>query len=108
MKIPFLIPPLSALALSVAFADIPDAPHPDFELREIKMPARYKTMGLAFLKDGTLVLATTETIGGGEVPVANPGHQILLVRGASPDSLPTIREISNTWNQIAGITVVQD
>ena len=108
MKIPFLIPPLSALALSFAFADIPDAPHPDFDLREIKMPARYKTMGLGFLKDGALVLATTETIGLGEVPAANPGHQILLVRGASPDSLPTIREISNSWNQIAGITVAQD
>jgi hypothetical protein len=108
MKTPFLLPPILALALSVASADIPDAMHPDFELRELKMPAQYKTMGLAFLKDGTLVLATTETVGGGEVPEPDPAHQILLVRGASPDSLPKIKEISNYWNQIAGIAVVED
>ena len=82
--------------------------HPDYELRELKMPALYKTMGLAFLKDGTLVLATTEAIGGGEVPEADSGHKVLLVRGASPDSLPAIVELSNTWKQIAGVTVAED
>ena len=81
MKIPRLIPPILGLALSVASADVPDAIHPDFELCEVKMPARYKTMGLAFLTDGTLVLATTEMVGGGEVPEADPGHQVFLVRG---------------------------
>lgn len=108
MKIPRLLPPILCLALSVASADNPDVIHPDFELCEAKMPAKYKTMGLAFLTDGTLVLATTETVGGGEVPAVDPGHQVFLFRGISPDSLPVVEEISNSWNQIAGIAVAQD
>lgn len=108
MKIRFLITSILAQFLSLASADIPEAMHPDFELREMKMPARYKTMGLAFLKDGTLVLATTQSVGGGEVPDANPAHQVLLVRGISPDSLPEIEAIADSWNQIAGIVVAQD
>jgi hypothetical protein len=100
-----------ALTWACAFvsAEIADSVHPDFELREVRMPATYKTMGMAFLKDGTLVLATTDAIGGGEVPVPDPKHKIYLVRGASTDSLPgLVREISNGWEQIAGIAVVDD
>jgi hypothetical protein len=113
MKFSTLIAPCAALALSVAFtpaaADIPDAPHPDFELRELKMPVLYKTMGLAFLKDGTMVLGTTEEVGGGEVPEANPEHKVLLIRGASPDSMPrSIKEVANGWRQISGVTVAGD
>ena len=98
-----------SLAFSPARAAIPDTVHPDFELRQLRMPTTYKTMGLAFLKDGTLVLATTDVIGGGEVPDANSNHKIFLVRGASTDSLPAlVKEISNGWKQIAGIVVAED
>jgi hypothetical protein len=108
MKNPFRFASILGLALAYSQADISDAMHPDFELRMAKMPAQYKTMGLAFLADGTLVLATTEAVGGGEVPEADPGHQVLLVRGISADSLPVVEEISNSWNQIAGIVVARD
>ena len=133
MKLPSLIPPSVALAsvltslsaslpapavaffsasvlmLGAACAEIPDAVHPDFDLKELRMPAYYKTMGLAFLKDGTMVLATTETIGGGEVPDADPLHKVFLIKGASTDTLPAfIKEISNTWKQLSGVTVAED
>jgi hypothetical protein len=90
-------------------AGIPDAPHPDYALAPLRMPAYYKTMGIAFLKDGTMVLATTSAIGGGEVPAADAKGKVLLVKGASTDAFPTeIKEISNTWKQLSGVTVAGD
>jgi hypothetical protein len=90
-------------------AAIADSVHPDFEIAEIKLPALYKTMGLGFLSNGTMVLATTETIGMGEIPKEDPLHQIFLITGASTTALPkSMIEIANSWKQIAGITVVDD
>jgi glucose/arabinose dehydrogenase len=94
---------------AAASADVADGVHPDFELKEIRMPATFKTMGLGFLKDGTLVLGTTDVVGGGEVPAPDANHKVYLVEGASTDSLPgRILEISNSWKQISGVTVVDD
>lgn len=94
------------LAFHYAGAAIVDAVHPDFELKEIRMPAKFKTMGLGFLEDGTMVLATTEAIGGGEIPDPDPQHRIYLVKGASPDSMPsTMVDVADNWRQVAGITV---
>jgi hypothetical protein len=88
------------------FAQIPEAVHPDFDLREIKLPTRYKTMGLDFFKDGTLVLGTSEVIGGGEVPIADAANKVFLIKGISTDSQPAlIKEVASGWKQIAGVTV---
>jgi len=98
-----------AWALSPAGAAIPDAVHPDFELKELRMPAAFKTMGLGFLEDGTLVLATTEAIGGGEIPAPDTEHRIYLVKGFSTDTLPvSMVDVADNWRQVAGITVVDD
>ena len=95
------------MVCAIASAEIPDSTHPDYDLRAVAMPAQFKTMGLAFLPDGTLALATTEAVGGGEVPEPSPEHKVYLMRGASPDSLPgEMREISNGWKQISGIVAV--
>src|SRR4051812_29211496 len=106
---------LAALALlpgailpRAAGGAIQDAVHPDYTLAELQMPSRYKTMGLAFLKDGTMVLATIGTIGAGEVPAEDADCKVFLVKGASTDSLPEMTEVSNTWKQLSGVTVAED
>ncbi|MDB5050925.1 MAG: hypothetical protein JWO30_3996 [Fibrobacteres bacterium] len=97
------------LILSVSRAAIPEAAHPDYGLAEVRMPALYKTMGLAFLKDGTMVLAVTDFVGGGEAPDADVNGKVYLIKGASTDSLPgLVKEISNTWRQLSGVVVVED
>ena len=94
---------------AVCRAAIPDAPHPDYSLGEIRLPALFKTMGLGFLKDGTLALATTDFIGGGEMPEPSVSGKVYLIKGASTDSLPGLfKEISNTWRQLSGVTVAGD
>jgi hypothetical protein len=103
--------PLRILPLlcALASAEIADTVHPDFELRAIALPAQYKTMGMGFLSDGTLALATTEAVGGGEVPEPSAEHKVLLIRGANPDSLPiSLKEIANGWRQPSGLAVVDD
>jgi hypothetical protein len=104
---------LAVLALASvvrpAGASIADTVHPDFELKEIRMPALFKTMGLAFLQDGTMVLATTEAIGSGEVPAPDPEHCVYLVRGASTDTMPlSMVDVADNWKQLAGVTVAND
>lgn len=95
------------LLCALASAEIADTVHPDFELRAIAMPARYKTMGMAFLPDGSLALGTTEAIGGGEIPEPSEDHKLLLLRGMSPDTLPGLfRELAHGWRQIAGVLAV--
>ena len=104
-----------AFALGLGFmgsmAAIPESAHPDFDLSKIPFPEKYKTMGLAFLKDGRMVLATTDFIGGGEVPAAGSDkHKIYLVSGATGAAPTNIQmvEISNNWLQIAGIVVANE
>lgn len=99
------------LGITATFSAIPEAAHPDIDLSLVPLPAKYKTMGMAFLKDGRMVLATTDFIGGGEMPAAkSEKHKILLVTGAT-QSDPTkvvVEEIANTWWQMAGVVVAND
>jgi hypothetical protein len=91
-------------------ATIADAPHPDFDLTEVPFPAKIKTMGLAFLKDGRMVVAVTDFVGGGEVPAkASPAVKVYLVSGYAGGGVAfKMEEISNTWFQLVGVTLVQD
>lgn len=93
-----------------AWSGVSDSVHPDFELGEIRMPAYYKTMGLAFLENGTLVLATAVgDLGLGDVPKPDPGNKVLLIEGASTDAMPDrITEVANSWRQISGLNVLDD
>lgn len=96
------------LGFTAAFAAIPEAVHPDFDLSKVPFPEKYKTMGLDFLADGRMVLGTTEFIGGGEVPGSpSTNHKIFLVSGAGGASVQ-MTEISNNWLQIAGLVVVNN
>ncbi len=94
--------------LCLSRAGIPDSVHPDYALAELRMPALFKTMGLAFLDDGTMVLAVIELTGGGEEPELDVNEKIYLIKGASTDSLPgEIKEVSNFWRQLSGVVVAQ-
>lgn len=99
------------LGITAAFSAIPEAAHPDVDLTLVPLPAKYKTMGMAFLKDGRMVLATTDFIGGGEMPAAKSDkHKLLLITGAtqSDPAKVVVEEIANTWWQMAGIVVAND
>src|SRR4051812_21698682 len=56
------------LGVKGAMGAIPASMHPDFDLSQAGLATPYKTMGMAFLSDGRMILGTTEAIGGGEVP----------------------------------------
>lgn len=97
-----------ALTANLAFGGIVDAMHPDFDLKEIPLAEKYKTMGMGFLSDGRMVIVTSEFIGGGEVPkTASNTHKVLIISGAD-GSTPSVKEISNTWLMPVGLTIVND
>ena len=89
-------------------AGIPDAVHPDYTLKEVPFPAKYKNMGLTFMKDGRMVLAVIDNITGGDVPVSvTTGTKVMMVTGYNQDDPANLKieEISNTWLQLTGVTV---
>lgn len=91
-----------------ALGAIPDAAHPDFTVAEIPLPGQHKAMGLVFLKDGRMALATTDFVGWGEMPAApSDKHKIVLIEGPGTPS-PKVTEISHTWFQLSGLTVAGD
>ncbi|MDB5102946.1 MAG: hypothetical protein JWP91_635 [Fibrobacteres bacterium] len=97
-----------AVSASIAMGTIPDAMHPDFELKEVALPTKYKTMGMGFLSDGRLAIATSEFIGGGEIPgSASVDHKVLLISDPG-GTAPTVKEVANTWLMMVGLTVVND
>src|SRR4051812_34520106 len=96
-----------ALGFTAARAGISDSAHPDFNITEIPMPDRYKTMGLAFLDDGRLALASMETVGGGEIPLVDSSHQILLIKGLAEAGKIEVKPIAILWHQVAGLTVAE-
>jgi hypothetical protein len=96
-----------AFALSCAWA-APDSMHPDFELKEVPLGAKYKTMGMGFLSDGRLAIATSEFIGLGEAPDSAGANRKVLIISDPGGTAPKVKEISNTWLQPTGLVVVDD
>lgn len=90
-----------------ARADIPDAVHPDFTLKEVPLPGKYRCMGLQAFSDGRMALAVIEEIGGGEIPRASAGSAVFIVSGIEGAS-PKPMEVANAWKQIAGIVIAED
>lgn len=82
--------------------------HPDFEIREVPLGARYKTMGMAFLSDGRLAIATSEFIGGGEVPDSGGADRKVLIISDPGGASPQVKEIANGWLQPSGLVAVDD
>ncbi len=97
-----------AVTVSLAVGGIPDSMHPDWDLKEVSIPDKYKTMGMGFLSDGRMVITTSEFIGGGEVPkAASIDHKVLIVTDPG-STTPTVKEVANTWLQPVGLTIVND
>lgn len=99
-----------AMAAFVSLAGIPDAMHPDYEMREVPLAEKYKTTGMGFLSDGRMVVASTDFIGGGEVPAASPEGKLLLITnpGSANSADIKVKEIADNWKQIMGVTIVDD
>jgi hypothetical protein len=87
-----------------------DTKNPSLIIEQIPLPATYMGMGIGFLSDGRMVLATTEieTVNG-EIPPAKPGSQIMLVDGMTGSmSNLTVKKVADMWKQPSGVTVVND
>jgi hypothetical protein len=87
-----------------------DAKNPSLIIEPIPMPALYMHMGLGFLSDGRMVVATTEieTVNG-EIPPAKPGSMIMIVDGVTGDmSKLTVKKVADMWKQPSGVTIVND
>ncbi|MDB5050088.1 MAG: large, multifunctional secreted protein [Fibrobacteres bacterium] len=99
-----------AFAASMAAAGIPDAMHPDFDMKEVPLADKYKAMGMGFLSDGRMVLATTEVIGGGEVPPASAANKLYVISnmGGATAADIKMKEVANNWKQMVGVTIVDD
>lgn len=108
-----LLPALIAAAAALpAAAQSPwpqETRNPSLTIETIPLPGNYMTMGLAFLPDGRLALATTgERTTNGEIPAANPNSFIMLVGGLSGDlAAITTRKIADMLKQPAGLTVAE-
>ncbi|MDB5048168.1 MAG: hypothetical protein JWO30_1239 [Fibrobacteres bacterium] len=84
-----------------------DAVHPAFEIAQVPLAAKYRTMGLAFLSDGRMVILTTGKIGGGEIPDPDPESAVYLVSGLDSPA-PIAVKIADMFRQPSGVTVVND
>lgn len=84
-----------------------DAVHPAFQLSQVPLAAKYHTMGMAFLSDGSLVILTTGIIGGGEIPDPDPESAVYIIKGIGQGA-PTETKIANMFRQPSGVNVVND
>ena len=101
------------LGFTPIMGEIDDIVHPDWELIEIPLDSQYNAMGMHFLSNGDLVIANTEYVGTGEVPVAQGNDGRLdIISGITGDNINVnnieVRTVANNWLQIAGIVIVQD
>jgi hypothetical protein len=106
-----MFPFRAAAALVIAFSSVraaPESMHPDFELKEVPLAVRYKTMGMGFLGDGRMAIATTEFMGLGDLPDSLRTDSKVLIISDPGGASPQAKEISNSWLQLSGLLVVDD
>jgi len=84
-----------------------DAIHPAFDITQVPLVSKYRTMGMAFLSDGRMVLLTTNKIGGGEIPDPDPESAVFLISDLDKAN-PTSVKIANMFRQPSGVNVVND
>lgn len=85
----------------------PNAVNPAYEIKTLALPEMYRTMGIDFLADGRMVLLTTGTMGGGEVPNVDPNSCVYLVGNHAGSGTPTASKISCNFRQPSGVNVVE-
>ncbi len=102
-----LLAAMGAACAPLARADIPDAVHPDYVLKEVPLPDRYRCMGLQPLADGRMAMAGIDDIGGGEIPRTSAITAVYIVTGIE-GAAPRLKEVANSWKQIAGLVVADD
>ncbi len=99
-----LIGALLARPAGARIAD--DMVHPAWEVKEIPMPAKYRSMGLGFLPDGKMVLAT----GYVEDGKTDPGDEsnILIVSGVTDPAMDNIKvaNVGTRYINPSGVVIV--
>jgi hypothetical protein len=107
----FLVPVLvsgMAAFLRPASALLPSAVHPAFDQKEIGLPNKYHTMGIAFLSDGRMVIVTSGIIGGGEVPEPDANSCVFIISGVTGNGSVQAAKIASGFRQPSGVNVVND
>ena len=111
MKALFLAAGLSAVLDVQASAGLADTSvHPDYILKTVPFPEKFKTMGLNFMKDGRMVVTVMNEISGDVPSTATTNTKVMMVTGYNQDDPAKLKieEISNTWLQLVGSTVAND
>ncbi len=86
-----------------------DTKHPSLIIETIPMPATYMNMGVTFLSDGRLVVATTGERGGGGILPPNANSLLMIVSGLTGDmSGLSVKKVADMWRQPAGVVVAND
>ena len=100
------------LSSGAALAQAPwpqDSRNPGLTIDTIPMPAQYMTMGLDFLSDGRLVMATAGIEGGGQIPPPDANSAIWIVGGLTGKMAGlTVKKVADMWKQPAGVVVADD
>jgi hypothetical protein len=93
---------------SAGAAAIPTTVHPAYEIKELGLPEKYRTMGIDFLADGRMVLVTAGVMGGGEVPNPDANSCVFIVSGAATGGAIQVNKIASGFRQPSGVNVVND
>ena len=102
--------PIAAVQPAAAQSPWPqETKNPALTIEAIPLPASYMTMGLAFMPDGKLAVATTgERTTNGEIPAANANSFVMLVGGLTGDMAGiTTKKIVDMLKQPSGLTVAE-
>ena len=83
-----------------------NAINPAYDIKELALPEKYRTMGIDFLADGRMVLLTTGTMGGGEVPNPDANSCVFLINGATGTGSIQVTKIASNFRQPSGVNVV--
>ncbi len=93
---------------AAAFGVIPTTVHPAYDIKELGLPDKYRTMGVDFLSDGRMVMVTTGIMGGGEVPAPDANSCVFIVSGVVGGGNIQVTKIASDFRQPSGVNVVND
>jgi len=94
-----------------AYGQLKPGVHPGWTLEELHLPQRYRIMGIDFLEDGRMVLATTQFLPTlGVVPAPSDSASIVVVSHYEDNDSSEIEVevISEGWKDPSGINVVDN
>jgi len=95
---------LVLIQFSLGYSD--GTAHPSYVVSKVPLNTTFRTMGMAFLSDGRMVVAATFQ-GTGEITPPDTGSAIYLISGISTPN-PTVVKIADMFREPSGVVVVND